>query len=378
MDGDVTIVGGGPVGLLLALSLHARGIRSTVLERRPAAREGSRSIGIHPPALELLDSLGLGARFVEHGVRVRRGLAFAGKRPLGVVDFGSCLGRHRYVLTIEQQRTEAILREALEDRAPGTLRGGVEVLELTRDARSVWVRVRDDRGREREIESAFVVGCDGKRSRCRDTIAIPFRGDRYPGGYLMGDAPDTTGLGAQAAVFLHPEGLVESFPLPRGRRRWVLRRADEGDASEDELSEAVEHRTGHRIREITRWSAFRAERFVAERLAVGRVALAGDAAHVISPIGGQGMNLGWIGASSLAEALADAARAGAPTPALDADARRRSRMARAAARRAELNMWLGRPTANLAREGAVRLLLSRPVVHALARVFTMRGLHYGV
>lgn len=378
---DVTIVGGGPVGLLLALKLHALGVRATVLEKRTEPRRGSRSIGIHPPALEQLDELGLGERFLEHGVRVRRGLAFAGLRPLGAVDFGSCLGRHRYVLSIEQEKTEAILREALEARAPGSITTGVEVTSVERNCVAVRVRMRDaETGRERELESGFVAGCDGKRSRCRESSAIPFRGDRYPGSYLMGDVPDTTKLGEEAAVFLHPEGLVESFPLPGGLRRWVMRRTSEGDASAGELARTVRERTGHLVAtdEVTRLSAFVAERLVAERLAVGRVALAGDAAHVISPIGGQGMNLGWLGACSLARALAEAARRGAPTPELDADARRRSRMARAAARRAELNMWLGRPAAHLFRDEIVRALLSRPIVNGLARVFTMRGLRWGV
>lgn len=377
---EVTIVGAGPVGLLLALKLASRGVRTSVLEKHETPRGGSRSIGIHPPALEKLDELGLGGRFVEEGVRVRRGLAFAGLEPLGAVDFGSCLGRHRYVLTIEQQKTEALLREVLEARAPGSLKLGVEALSVERDSRSVRIRVRDSRGREETKETGFVVGCDGKRSRCRETSSIPFNGDRYPGGYLMGDMPDTTNFGDEAAVFLHRDGLVESFPLPRRMRRWVIRRNHEGSASADELAEVVRERTGHRLNpnDIIRLSAFRAERFVAERFAVGRVALAGDAAHVISPIGGQGMNLGWLGACSLADALADAVDAGRPTPALEADGRKRSRMARAAARRAELNMWLGRPTPRAFRAELVRLLLSRPVADALARAFTMRGLRWGL
>ncbi len=377
---DITIVGGGPVGLLLALRLHSLGVRSTVLERRSAVRDGSRSIGIHPPALERLDELSLGARFVELGVRVRRGHAFSSERPLGQVDFGSCLGRHRYVLALEQRDTEAILQNALEDRAPGTLRMGKEVLSIRSTKKGVEYTVRDGKGRERVQESAFVVACDGRRSRCRDSAKIPFRGDSYPGSYLMGDAPDTTAFGNDAAVFLHPEGLVESFPLPHQKRRWVIRRAEDANASPEELAEAVHRRTGHRMdfRDLTRVSAFCAERYVAERLAVGRIALAGDAAHVVSPIGGQGMNLGWLGACSLADALADAVRAGRPTPRLDADARRRRRMARAAARRAELNMWLGGPSARIVRDKIVRTLLARPFVNGLARIFTMRGLRFGV
>lgn len=375
---DVTVVGGGPVGLLLALSLAAKGVRPSVIEKREVPRTGSRSIGIHPPALEKLDALGLGARFVEEGVRVRRGHAFAGLEPLGAVDFGSCLGRHRYVLTIEQEKTEAMLREALEERVPGAFRTGLEAVALERNPHGVRIRLRDSSGRERVEETGFVVGCDGKRSRCRETSAIPFNGDSYPGSYLMGDAPDTTALGDEAAVFLHPDGLVESFPLPGRMRRWVIRRREEGDAGRDELVDVVRQRTGYRVRDVRRASAFRAERFVAERLTVGRVALAGDAAHVISPIGGQGMNLGWLGACSLAEALADAAKKGKSTPELAADGRRRSRMARAAARRAELNMWLGRPRARPLSQDLMRLLLSRPTVHALARAFTMRGLRWGV
>lgn len=376
--GEVTIVGGGPVGLLLALSLHGYGVRATVLERRSAGGRGSRSIGIHPPALELLDSLGLGERFLARGVRVRRGLAFAGKRPIGSVDFGSCAGPHRYVLTLEQEETERILAQALEEREPGALQSGIEVLDVRRGASKVHLRVRDQRQREHVIESAFVVGCDGRRSRCREALHVSFRGGSYPGGYLMADAEDTTELGDDAAVFVSKEGLVESFPLPNHTRRWVVRRAREGAVSSDELSEVIEARTGHRVRGVRGLSAFHAEHFIADRLAIGRVALAGDAAHVVSPIGGQGMNLGWLGARSLARALARASKEAARLGEIDADARRRKRMARAAARRAELNMWLGRPTAHLFRDPMLRTLLTPPLADGLARLFTMRGLAWGV
>jgi 2-polyprenyl-6-methoxyphenol hydroxylase-like FAD-dependent oxidoreductase len=371
----VTIVGGGPVGLLLALRLHARGVRSEVLERHIGPREGSRSIGIHPPALESLDELGLSARFLELGVRVRRGHAFSADRSLGVVDFGACAGPHRYVLALEQCDTESILRDALEERAPGTLRSGVDVLSVSTAIELCFMEA----GREHREERSLVVACDGRNSRCRHALGIPFVGERYGGSYLMGDARDTTTFGDDAAIFLHPEGLVESFPLPRRMRRWVVRRAIEGAASIEELVETIARRTGHALgaRDFLRTSSFCAEHFVAKKLALGGIALAGDAAHVVSPIGGQGMNLGWLGAVSLADALTHVVRTG-DTDALARDARRRRRMAQAAARRAELDMWLGRPTNHASRDRMIRMLLRHPMVDALARLFTMRGLAWGI
>jgi len=139
---DVVIVGGGPVGLFLALRLHQLGLRPAVLERRTTARAQSRSIGVHPPALEQLDRLGIGGRLVERGVRVRRGLAFAGRAPLGELSFERCRPPHRYVLSVPQQVTEAVLRDALEERAPGALRAGADVCDLRPGRWSVRVTCR--------------------------------------------------------------------------------------------------------------------------------------------------------------------------------------------------------------------------------------------
>ncbi len=378
---DVAIVGAGPVGLFLGLALVEEGIDVAVFERRPEQRGGSRSIGVHPPSLELLDELGLADRFVERGVRVMRGHAFGDDGALGAVTFDRCPGRHRYVLAIPQEETEGILRDALQARAPGALRTAA-LVGLDDRRREVALRVRTPEGERVEHPVKVVVGCDGKHSAVRSALGIPFDGAAYPGCYAMADFPDDTAFGDDAAVFLGRGGLVESFPLPGKRRRWVARCSDDRDPDLEALVARVATRTDHHLDPATavRPSAFHAERYQARSLARGRVALAGDAAHVISPIGGQGMNLGWLGARTLATTVAEALRRGGdPTASLAEDADRRARLARAAGRRAELNMWLGRPVPESARrDRVVRGLLRRPMSDVVARVFTMRGLALGV
>jgi 2-polyprenyl-6-methoxyphenol hydroxylase-like FAD-dependent oxidoreductase len=376
MRPSVAIVGAGPVGLLLALCAHREGLRPLVFERRPDRRGGSRAIGVHPPALELLDRLGLADRFLERGVAVRRGLAFGDSGPLGSIAFDRLPGRHRWVLSVPQEETESILMAALLERVPDALQWGLGVTDAHQD------RVVTEDGTAVPVDA--VVGCDGKHSVVRRSCGIETTGSTYSGSYAMGDFPDETGFGRDAAVFVTRAGLVESFPLPGECRRWVVRRADDasGEPDAEELSRIVHERTGHIL-----WacdargvSGFRAERRLASRLSHGRIALAGDAGHVVSPIGGQGMNLGWLGAAELARVLGDSLRGGRdPSDALAADAARRLRTARAVARRAELNMWLGRPTARPERrDRLVRVALRGPARDALARSFTMRHLSLGV
>lgn len=382
VEAPVAIVGGGPVGLALALALHARDVPARTFERRADAKSGSRSIGVHPPSLELLAQLGLVDRFLARGVRVRRGIAFGRGGPLGVMDFGSCPGSYPFILSIPQEETESILREALETRAPGAL-VVADAESLVADGRGVTLRLVARPGAAaREERASVVVGADGKSSRVRAALDLGFDGGAYPGAYVMGDFPDTTRFGDDAAVFLHPRGLVESFPLPGRVRRWVVRLGAEDEPSPDQLVAAVLERTRHRLvaGDAHRTSAFRAERYLARALARGRIALAGDAAHVVSPIGGQGMNLGWLGARSLADTLASIVRDGADAErSLRRDAAARRRIARATARRAEVNMWLGRPVPHpWARERAVEGLLASPARLVLARMFTMRGLGLGV
>lgn len=382
MDEPVAIVGAGPVGLFAALAAHAAGLTPRIYEQRLAPCPGSRSIGIHPPSLELLASLGLLERFLRAGVEIHRGTAIGASGELGTLRFDHGSGPHRFILVVPQDRTESILEHELERRCPGSIVRGARLVSLrSRPGGVAFELARDDAPNE-EVTARALVACDGKHSRIRTLLGVAFEGRAYEGSYLMGDFRDETPFGPEARIFLGARGLVESFPLPGDRRRWVIRR-ELGRPSPtllDELVAAIAHRTGERVstRDASAPSLFRAERYLASALAVGRVALAGDAAHVVSPIGGQGMNLGWLGAHALMSTLSSTADVGDAWPrALEGNARARAREATAAARRAEINMWLGRP-APASRDVLVRTLLGSIGQPLIARAFTMRGLSAGV
>lgn len=385
---EVLVVGGGPAGLFLAALLAQDGIDVVVLERRAAASTHSRAIGLHPPALAALHTLGLEEQALAEGVMIRAGLARSRGRELGGLTFERAWPDRPYVLALPQHRTEALLTEGLAASSPRALRRGSEVVAVEEDGGRVTVRTVEAPGpapRQTVWTTQVVVGADGPQSLVRERAGIRTQGRSYPHTYLMGDFEDTTGDGAVAVLYLEPGGIVESFPLPGGVRRWVARTGREPvDASAELLVDIVRRRTG-RVPDLsssTMVSAFGTRRRLAERLVSGRSMILGDAAHEISPIGGQGMTLGWLDALALAPALARVVReaGGGPLhqrPDLRSLEGLRLGSARRAARRAELNMAAGTPlgaSGATAREGAVRAVLGTPLRSALARAFTMHRL----
>jgi 2-polyprenyl-6-methoxyphenol hydroxylase-like FAD-dependent oxidoreductase len=374
-DTDVLIVGGGPVGLYLGCCLASCGIAFQIVERRSQPSMHTKSIGIHPPALELLSQVGVAEALIDTGVQVSSAEAVGGTAVLGRLSFASCPGPYRFVLAIPQRRTESLLRQRLEELAPGSLKPDATVDAVREAPDFVCTTLRNGDS----IRSRVVVGCDGMESQVRRSVGFGFHGAEYPDRYAMGDFADTSGLGATACVFLGRSGLVESFPLPGNVRRWVARETvASGIPDEAQLAQVVQRRTGHVVAasSATMFSAFRTYSFLAQPFARGRVFLAGDAGHVVSPIGGQGMNLGWMDVADLVPALR-LRLAGQVEPDRVAQeyAARRSRAYRIAKRRAEFNMWMGRQgRASLAKQWATRLVLKSPVAAYFAARFSMRGL----
>jgi 2-polyprenyl-6-methoxyphenol hydroxylase-like FAD-dependent oxidoreductase len=413
---DVAVVGAGPAGLFLAAALAQRGIDVVVLERRGGPRLHSRAIGIHPPSLAALDRLGVLDPVLASGVRIDRGILRIDGEVVASLEFGGVPEPFPFVVSLPQVATERILRSHLAARAPDALRGGVQVERFERRARAVGVLGHTARGDELRIDSRIVVGADGALSGVRTTARIRDTVRPYPYRYVMGDVLDDTSEGPVAVLHLHPRGIVESFPLPGGRRRWVTHLAGEAaggsvggvaagavgevvggvavgppDAGETndpvvaaELSRLILERTGVVTdpRSSAMTSVFGVRRRTVPRMGDGRLLLIGDAAHEVSPIGGQGMNLGWLDAEALAglipELLALSRNEGARTSALLRDfSRTRLRSAARASRTAEFNMAMGRPTTWLGFAGR-RLVVraaAAPALHdRLARAFTMHGL----
>lgn len=378
---EVIVVGAGPVGMLLAGLLSRGGVDVLLLERREAAGGGTRAIGIHAPVLAALEGSGLTDALLAAARRVPRGEARADGRRLGVVRFDRLSTRFPFVATLPQSITESVLAAA----APAPRRG-FTVSRVRRDDGILAVHGAND-----EHETApIVVVAGGGRARplvYRDgRVAVTTYRDRY----VMADVavpghphPDT------AIVNLAPGGVLESFPMPDAVRRFVAwdgvapPAADEGGWDADTSADAPARlRTALRTRgepdaadAVTTATTFGVRRVVAPALARGGLFAIGDTAHEVSPIGGQGMNLGLLDAATLAPLLIRWTRdAEAPDADLSRWERRRVRSAATAARLAAVNTMLGRPlgeSAHAVRSMLVRGMLTGPAGRAFAHAYAM-------
>ncbi|MGW7365081.1 FAD-dependent oxidoreductase [Streptomyces sp. NPDC054841] len=318
-DTDVTVVGAGPTGLLLAGDLAAAGVRVTVVERRPQQTSNmTRAFGVHARTLELLDARDLAEELVKTGtpmthLRFFRRIAF---------DLSRLRTRFPFLLVTPQYEVERLLkRRALS--AGADFRFDTELRGLRQDADSVTAGLRDAMGRDSTLRSRYVVGTDGVRSSVRKALGLPFPGDSVIRSMAMADVR----LAEEPESPLYADGTGDAFAVVAAfgdgwYRVMAWRRSHQVPESEpldlEEVRDIARQAFGTDFgMRDPRWlSRFHSDERQVPEYRKGRIFLAGDAAHVHSPAGGQGMNTGMQDAANLSWKLAAAVRRDAP----DADA----------------------------------------------------------
>jgi 2-polyprenyl-6-methoxyphenol hydroxylase-like FAD-dependent oxidoreductase len=321
-DTDVLVVGAGPTGLTLAAALTARGVRTLLIDKQAAGANTSRAAVVHARTLEVLEPLGVAGRLVDRGIQAQRFTIRDRDRVLVDLGFDRLPTRYPYTLMISQATTESVLLARLLELG-GQVRQPSSVVDLGQDDAGVTATL-DDGSR---LRARHVVGSDGMHSVVRERAGIPFSGGRYDESFVLADVRVTGGVPSDEVIlYFSPAGMVVVAPLPDGVHR-IVATVDNAPEHPDLafVQDLLDARGAQQQRavvtEVLWGSRFRVHHRVADTYRAGRVLLAGDAAHVHSPAGGQGMNAGILDAVRLADALI-AAQAG-DTAALDAYGRER-------------------------------------------------------
>jgi 2-polyprenyl-6-methoxyphenol hydroxylase-like FAD-dependent oxidoreductase len=333
---DVLIVGAGPTGLVLTAQLQAFGATVRVVDRQLDRVHESRALAVQPRTLEVLRGLGVSEELIARGNDAVWARLHAGSRVVRIRLFGLGLADTAYpfLLFVSQAETEAVLLDHLTARGIRVERG-VELVAFHADQDAVSCTLRHRDGRTEQARTRYLVGCDGAGSTVRRGAGIPFQGGSYPQTFTLADL-EVDGLDRDTAhVFFGSgsEGILLFFPLGRPAS-WRLLGMDPSPQehreparpSLEELQALADGFTGGslRLRDPVWLTYFRLQHRFATRYQAGRVFLAGDAAHVHSPAGGQGMNTGIQDAWNLGWKLALAARGVAAQTLLDSyDAERR-------------------------------------------------------
>ncbi|GAA0519620.1 FAD-dependent oxidoreductase [Paractinoplanes deccanensis] len=316
---DVIVVGGGPTGLMLASELRLHGLGVVVLERDEEPAKNVRALGLHVRSIEVMDQRGLLGRFLERGKQIRVGGFFAGLNKTWPERMDTA---HSYVLGIPQTVVERLLAEHAAE-AGAEIRRGAEVVGIGQDDYGVTAELADGS----RVVGQFLVGCDGGRSTVRKLVGVAFPGEPAKTETLLGEMEATASPEEIAAVTAEVRKTQLRFglgPLGDGVYRVLVPAAG---VAEDRAVPPTLDDFRQQLRAVAgtdfgvhspRWlSRFGDATRLAERYRDGRVFLAGDAAHIHPPAGGQGLNLGLQDAFNLGWKLAAAVAGWAPQDLLD-------------------------------------------------------------
>lgn len=318
---DVLIVGAGPTGLALAIALQTAGVDHLLIDKLPHGQGTSRAAVVHAHTLEMLEGLGISETLIERGLSLARFAIRDRDRALLQLRFDALPSTYRCLLMIPQDVTERILTERLIALG-GTIHRGVAASVINQDETGARAVLTTGEG-ECAVSARYVVGADGMHSIVRAAAGTAFKGSDYKETFVLTDVEMRWSLGHnEVSLFFSPAGLVVVAPLPGGLFRIVATLEDAPERpSIPDIQRLIDTRgpreTDNRIDTVVWSSRFRLQHRVVDSYRSGCLFLMGDAAHVHSPAGGQGMNTGLVDAVVLGRLLVNVLRDGQSDGALD-------------------------------------------------------------
>jgi 3-(3-hydroxy-phenyl)propionate hydroxylase len=336
----VLIVGAGPTGLAAAMSLARAHLPVRLIDKAPQPNPYSRAVGIQARTLELLEQHRLIEPFLELGHRARAVNLFSNGMRLAQLDFDPLHTRYPYLLFLDQSVTERLLTAHLAELGV-TIERGVELTMFSQGAASIQATLRRADGHTETMRPSYLIAADGAHSAIRHRLGLSFEGKTFEQTFLLADLhAETDWPDDEFHIFASGDGLVALFPMGHGRHRLIADHAVEppavaapatpavlGEPPLDQVPppslEQCKALIARRVRErvdvsdLTWSSYFHLNSRMVDKLRVGRIFLAGDAAHVHSPAGAQGMNTGIQEAFNLGWKLALVLRGAAPDRLLD-------------------------------------------------------------
>ncbi len=310
---DALVVGAGPVGLVMAAELRRHGLSCRIIDRGDGPSIWSKAQIIHARTLECLQDMGVSDQFVSRGQPVTGARIMTPElQNIARISLAGIDSPFPYLLSLSQRETEIILAQHLERVYETRIERNVTLDGFSQDADGVVANLVHVDGSAEEVRVPWLLGCDGAHSNVRKTLGLPFEGSTYEYRIMQADVRVDLPMALhddEIAVFLGPRGMIGFFPLPGEHRFRMISFLDQGDERQAELESfrallAERGPAGAEVSEPAWMIDFRIHCRLVPRYRVGRVFLSGDAAHIHSPAGGQGMNMGIQDAYNLAWKLA--------------------------------------------------------------------------
>ena len=385
---DVLIVGAGPTGLMMALELSRRGIACRIIDKLPEATQTSKALAIQSRTLELFDITGIIEEALQHGLQVGAVNLYTNGKRIAHVPFDELDSPYPFILDLAQSETEKILATRLTKLGVAIERQ-VELSHMTQDERGITATLRHADGQEETVPCSWLVGCDGAHSTVRHLLNMSFAGATYPEDFALADVKIHWSLSAnEMHLLLHEDGIFAAFPLVGGRYRLIVETSEHAheekqpDPTLEDFQRYLKERgpEGATLDDPVWMSAFRIHARKVEHYRQGHVFLVGDAAHIHSPAGGQGMNTGLQDACNLAWKLALVHTQHAPLTLLDSYEAERHPVAASVLQTSDLMIrmaTLHQPLLQQVRDRVVPVLSQiEPVQHRFVEQISELNIHY--